>query len=221
MEELPLDAESASARHLKPRLRSLLKVERDKLKLVMMKLIMGATREGELSGQRLLALCAFLDLLRRASRVKPGRIGQGEAGTIKALMLIKDRDPHQLRVRDHDGSLPLRVALKSVMCVHPGRSFSPQRRSCCSVVVKLLLEEHPEPIGMPDQQGWLPPHVAAEQKLPCCKPLASAEARALMTRRAVTRMRPFQLAALGSKGASAGADACADGEWADMTLSLL
>lgn len=227
LEELPLDIESMSSDHLEICLQSLFKAEYDKLKLVLMKLIAGTTREDELDENRFLVLHAFLKLVRRAGafgdkkkrvRMLPDRID----GILKVLTMIKERDPDQFRSRDNDGSLPLHIAATMMhRRVADGRIFvTPQRyNSYTSVMVKFLLHEYPESIGIPDQQGRLPLHIATEQKLPCYDVLVNTEARALTTRCIVTRMYPFQLAALGREDVSVCADA--HNEWTGMIYTLL
>ena len=65
------------------------------------------------------------------------------------------------------------------------------------VLVKYLIEEHPESVRFPDGQGRLPLHLAVEHGIPCYQILLDAEPTALETPCPVTGLYPFQLAAAG------------------------
>jgi hypothetical protein len=87
-----------------------------------------------------------------------------------------------------------------------------------STIVGFLLQEYPVSVAIPDRQGRLPLQIASEHKLPCYKMLASAEPRALIARCTLTRMYPFQLAAVRMKHLDIDEE---HGQWTDMIFSLL
>ena len=63
--------------------------------------------------------------------------------------------------------------------------------------------------------------MASEHKLPCFEILAAAEPRALTTRCTLTRMYPFQLAAVRTTPEGLDKDDEHDVQWTDMIFSLL
>jgi hypothetical protein len=73
-------------------------------------------------------------------------------------------------------------------------------------------------VAIPDRQGRIPLQIASEHELPCYKILASAEPRALIARCTLTRMYPFQLAAVRMKHLDIDEE---HGQWTDMIFSLL
>lgn len=69
-------------------------------------------------------------------------------------------------------------------------------RSSPSSIIQFLVDAYPEAVGIPNENGKLPLHVAAEHGMPFVHVLARAEPRALTTRCLETDMYPFQLAAV-------------------------
>lgn len=192
----------------------------EKLNLVLMKLTKGVTREDELQGDRFLALHAGIEV---ACMI--GLFGEryGVHLLQQVFQLVKEHDdPEQFQMRNREGLLPLHVAttygdrgsnhdmhlesspdIESIW-YHLASNPDPDQvtrfhNECLLPILMFLLTEYPESGGIADGNGDLPLHLATEHCLSCCQIIADAEPRALTTRSIVSRMYPFQLAALGWK----------------------
>lgn len=197
----------------------------EKLRLFLMKITTGTTREEELNGRSFHVLHAFLQFVCRCWLI-PGyetlshlrtfygfASEWGELGFVtRALETIKRKLPDEFHARNGDGSLPIHIAATlSHRYVRNGnydsslgngrlnwnvyKRYSDIIAEYPLAIVGFLLRENPESVGMLDGRGRLPLYIAMENDSPCWKLLAEKEPRAVSTRCMETRMFPFQIAA--------------------------
>lgn len=145
--------------------------------------------------------------------IEGGKCDQGETVN-QLLQIIKDNDPKQFRMRDDRGLLPLHIAIRHSLRASADPDSSTRsslylERSRCTPTssIQFLVDEYPEAVGIPDENGRLPLHVAAEHGMPFVDVLASAGPRAVTTRSLETHFYPFQLVALSLDSTYSPADA--------------
>lgn len=106
------------------------------------------------------------------------------AARLVILALIKEKVSDQGFIHDDNGSLPIHIVIGNQKA---------------HFIVNLLLKEYPESAGLPDSQGRLPLHIAAEKGFwDSLQALVVAVPRSLEVPCPKTGLYPFQLATVPS-----------------------
>lgn len=151
---------------------------------------LGTVKEEEKNGRQFLVLHSFLELVSNQGPFDRFVFPGSPRVTKYFLVLIKENVPEQFCMYDDAGSLPIHIAVRNKKAAELGR------RKCTRDCLDVILSVYPDSAGIPDQQGQLPLHSAITNGLANLQMLVDAEPRALAMRCAVTRMYPFQLAAV-------------------------
>lgn len=124
-----------------------------------------------------------------------------------------DNDPTQFGERDSQGRLPLNVLVES-------RCPPQLNQELIEMMVKILVMSHPRAASSCNREGRLPLHLAVENGWPF-KPIMEAAMQAVSTKDVLTRMYPFQLAALPILGHDDSNEEAPDLWLIDASYSLL